>query len=84
MTVTLSFPPEVEAKLREQAAAQGKDVETVVREAVEAKLAEGSAGVPVTAADRWEAEFDAWVAGHRPVSHTVDDSREGIYAGRGE
>jgi predicted transcriptional regulator len=84
MTLTLSFPPDVEARLRQQAAALGKDVETVVREAVEAKLAEIVAGIPSIPTDRWQAEFDAWVAGHDPVSHTVDDSRESIYAGRGE
>jgi hypothetical protein len=26
----------------------------------------------------------AWAAGHKPVTQFVDDSRESIYAGRGE
>ncbi len=38
MTITLNLPPIVEARLREQAATTGKDVLTLVLEAVEAKL----------------------------------------------
>ena len=38
MTLTLSFPPDMEARLRERAAAAGKDVESLVREAIEEKL----------------------------------------------
>jgi hypothetical protein len=85
MTLTLSFAPDVEAKLRERAAAAGKDVATLVREAVEEKLASGDgAALPARSAAQWEAEFDAWVRGHQPVGHSIDDSREGIYSGRGE
>ena len=39
MTLTLSFPPETEARLAGSAAASGKDVETIVREAVDQTLA---------------------------------------------
>jgi plasmid stability protein len=39
MTLHLSFPPDTEARLRERAAATGKDVEQIVREVVEEKLA---------------------------------------------
>ena len=39
MTLHLSLPPEIEARLRERAAATGKDVETFVLEAVEEMLA---------------------------------------------
>jgi hypothetical protein len=35
-------------------------------------------------ADAWIAELRAWAASHRPIAGTVDDSRESIYAGRGE
>ena len=86
MTITLTLSPETGSKLRELAAATGKDVPTVIREAVEEKLAsEGDASVPSEMPyDRWKAAFDQWVASHRPAGHYVDDSREGIYAGRGE
>jgi predicted transcriptional regulator len=85
MALTLSFPPELEAKLRQRAAAEGKDPETLVREAVEQKLgAEQASPAHAKGFDEWRAEFEAWVAGHPPVEHEVDDSRESIYRGRGE
>jgi hypothetical protein len=85
MTLTLSFPPETEAKLRQRAAAADKDVETLVREAVDEKLAaEGPVGPEGKTGEELAAEFLAWVESHPPVTHFVDDSRESIYAGRGE
>ena len=39
MTVSIKLTPEAEAKLREYAALQGRDVADLVREAVEEKLA---------------------------------------------
>jgi hypothetical protein len=39
MTITLNLPPATIEKLEAQAAASGKDVETIIREAVEVKLA---------------------------------------------
>ena len=39
MTITIHLPPATEQKLHAQAAATGKDVETLVREAVEVTLA---------------------------------------------
>ena len=86
MTLTLSFPPEVEARLRECAAAAGKDVESIVREAVDEKLAAGSTptGPEGKSYEQWSAELHAWAASHAHITHFVDDSRESIYAGRGE
>jgi predicted transcriptional regulator len=85
MTLSLSLSPELEAKLRQRAAAEGKDPETLVREAVEQKLGtEQPAPAHTKGFEEWRAEFDAWVASHKPVGHEVDDSRESIYRGRGE
>jgi hypothetical protein len=39
MTITITFPPATEARLRAEAQAAGKDVSTFVIEAVEARLA---------------------------------------------
>jgi hypothetical protein len=39
MTLTINLPPATVERLQAQAAASGKDVDTFVREAVEAKLA---------------------------------------------
>jgi plasmid stability protein len=84
MTLTLQFPPDIEAKLRERAAAVGKDVETLVREAVEAKLAGEPTAQPDLTPEEWVAQFDAWMKSRKMVYHPVDDSRESIYADRGE
>ena len=32
----------------------------------------------------WSARLRKWALSHVPVAHAVDDSRESIYAGRGE
>ena len=84
MTLTLSLPPEMEARLRERAAATGEDVTSFVRAAVEEKLAGTSGTKPDRTPEQWEAEFNAWVSSHRAVPHFVDDSRDSIYSGRGE
>jgi predicted DNA-binding protein len=60
MTITLSLSPETGTKLRERAATTGKDVPTLIREAVEEKLAsEGKASLPSDLPyDRWKVAFD--------------------------
>jgi hypothetical protein len=88
MSLTIPFTPEVEARLRERAAASGKDVGTFVREVVEEKLE--LAGAAERSNGQWAAEFDAWMkevasrASAYPTDFAVDDSRESIYEGRGE
>ena len=41
MTITITLPPETEQRLRAQAEATGKDISTLVVEAVEARLSLG-------------------------------------------
>jgi hypothetical protein len=92
MSLTVSFSPEVEARLRERAAASGKDVPTLVREAVEEKLSSTPETQPANTMsnEQWLAEFNAWMrevtsrARNYPPGFLVDDSRESIYEGRGE
>ena len=92
MTLTISLPPETEAKLRDRAAATGKDMSTLIREAVEEKLSgangnSAAAGIPY---DRWSDEFAAWMndvakrAPMYPRGYVADDNRESIYEGHGE
>jgi hypothetical protein len=91
MTLNLKLSNEAETKLREQAKAAGKDVEGYVRDTIEEKLALAPANLqtqtssPPNAKDEWLARFDSWVNSH-PIRPNVelDDSRESIYAGRGE
>ncbi len=85
----LSIPlsPDKEAKLRERAAAAGKDVTEYVLQVVEEDLAMTE---PVAALDspqkreQWEKDLDAWAEGHPRLDSIADDSRDSIYAGRGE
>ncbi len=88
MTIRISLPAEIEAKLRERAAAEGKDPFALALEAVEEKLGLRISGRPDTAARI--AAWERFVAGMRGLTETlpsgqrIDDTREAIYQGRGE
>ena len=81
--------PDKEAKLRERAAAAGKDVAEYVLGVVEEDLAMAEPAALLQAdtplnTDQWMKEFSAWVASHPRLNYLADDSRDSIYAGRGE
>lgn len=87
MTVNLSLSPETEAKLKELATAEGKDLASLVLEAVEDKLAVAddiARPRQNLSADQWVARLRKWAASHRSLPFEADDSRESIYEGRGE
>jgi ABC-type amino acid transport substrate-binding protein len=92
MTVVVSFRPELEARLREAAAVSGKDVPTLVQEAVEEKLSAAAQPklVPDVSYQQWAEKFNAWMsevkerAATYPPGYVADDSRESIYEDRGE
>jgi len=85
MAVSVHLPPETEKKLREHARASGKDVNDIVAQAVEEKLASSTSkdngDLPAT---EWSRQWRAWAASHRTLDHIADDSRESVYNGRGE
>ena len=85
MNVSINFPAEVEMTLLRRAAAAGKDVEALVREFVTECLAEESSP-PAKAAshDEFMARLHGIIDLHPESNGLVDDSRESIYAGRGE
>ncbi len=88
MTLHIPLSQESETRLREFAAAHGRDVASVVADAIEEKLGtsedlEGKDKPPMTA-DEWIAELREWAASHQRLNYVADDSRESIYAGRGE
>lgn len=86
-TLTIPLPTETAATLREQAAAAGTDVASFVLEAVKEKLAsvgEFAADQPRLTKEERIAEWLEWTASHQALGYEVDDSRESIYAGRGE
>lgn len=89
MTVKLALSSEAESRLREQAAAAGKDLASFVLEAVEEKLAvatdaSSDNGHEELSKDQWITRFRRWAASHRALPYEADDSRDSIYAGRGE
>ena len=86
MNLNLRLSAPLEAALKNHAAAAGQDVETFVLKAVEEKLADqnGLQNHPQGSEGDFAAWLEAWINRHPTVSHSVDDSRESIYAGRGE
>lgn len=84
MTLQITLSPEIESQLLLLAQSQGKDMASLVMEAVEEKLADEDGVRPCASAEERVREFDRLIAGCKPVGHFVDDSRERIYEGRGE
>jgi hypothetical protein len=84
MNLILHLPPETEAKLKEQAAATGKAPEEFVLRALEEQLANSAQSPSALSADEWVADIRSWAEDHRHRSGDADDSRDSIYAGRGE
>ncbi|HOB75734.1 MAG TPA: hypothetical protein PKG54_14545 [Phycisphaerae bacterium] len=87
MALQVELPPELEAKLRERAAAVGKDVADIVREVLEEKFIarkDANFRLPDPSIERRRAELRAWAASHRTLDYEADDSRESIYEGCGE
>jgi plasmid stability protein len=85
MSLSVTFPTELESALRQRAAAVGKDVDTFVREIVIDEVSE------VPASSRRKRSREEFVSRLREIieSHGIkngkfDDSRESIYSGRGE
>ncbi len=83
MSVTLPLTPDLERQLREKAAQQGQSVEEYLTRLAEAALLV-EAPPRQLSAEEWIAEWRAWAASHAHWPTNIDDSRESIYAGRGE
>src|SRR5262249_47320186 len=85
MNLILNLPPEIESKLRQFAQETGQAPEDVALEALDEKLADAESNLIKRSDQAWRAELHAWASSH-PVcqARSVDDSRERIYAGRGE
>ena len=85
MNISIHFPDEIESALRDRAAATGKDVETLVTELVtEQLLVEQCPAKEVISPEAFAERSAAWIGLHPILDHPIDDSRESIYAGRGE
>ena len=85
MNVSINFPAEIETTLLRRAAIAGKDVETIVREFVVERLAEESPPLSkVLSHEEYMAKLNAIIELHPVSNGSMDDSRQSIYAGRGE
>jgi hypothetical protein len=84
MTIVLHLSPEMEAKLLEHAAAAGKRPEDLALNALEEQLAVEPPVAESRTPQQWVADFRRWAESHRRLPVEADDSRESIYAGRGE
>jgi hypothetical protein len=85
MTLQLSLPAELEDQLRRRAAEQGVNIEKFVEEAVIDRLDAAPEPVPGKRShEELLRALDDIIALHPRISGHVDDSRESIYAGRGE
>ena len=87
MTLHIDLPPETERRLRERAAAIGKDVAALVVEAVEERLTatpDPTHPAHAMSPDEWRARLHDWINRFPQVNHAVDDSRETLYEGRDE
>ncbi len=90
MTLHIDLPAAVETALLAQAAAEGIDVSTLVAEAVAQRLTESAASAldrsenSPNASHGFDQRLQAWIELHPQSTVVVDDSRESIYAGRGE
>jgi hypothetical protein len=84
MSLILHLPPETEAKLKEQAAATGQAPEELALRVLEEQLVTPAQTALPASADEWIADIRAWAESHRRLPRDADDSRESIYAGRGE
>jgi len=89
MTLRLELSDEFEDRLRHEAALAGTDVEGFVQRVVQEKLSSAAPASSSVASsgdsDPWLTLFEEWVTSHPARANVhLDDSRESIYAGRGE
>lgn len=84
MAIMVHLNDEAEHRLRERAAAQGRSPEDLVNEAVAESLASQDDGRGDFSARQRVEEWLKWTANLPRDGEAIDDSRDSIYAGRGE
>ena len=86
MNLQIHLPPNLENALKLRATAAGKDIASFVVDALREELAQEEPTTNFT--DPAVLSFGDWLTRWRErapkTNHFVDDSRESIYAGRGE
>jgi hypothetical protein len=93
MAITLDLLPAIEQQLKERAARVGQTPEEYLRELALHAIAASGSDVPgpalaypagFSSPEERSTAIHAWADSHPRIDHCVDDSRESIYAGRGE
>ena len=84
MNVNINFPAEIETALLRQAAAAGQDVATFVKDVIIERLADEHPPAKSSSHAEFMAKLHGVIELHPASNGLVDDSRESIYAGRGE
>ncbi len=89
MNINLPLSAEIEQAIRLRATLAGEDVDAfLLRMVTDTVAAELEPAPPAESAVRRSEQLrerlEAWTALHPTLSHPIDDSRESIYAGRGE
>ncbi|TWU37422.1 hypothetical protein [Novipirellula artificiosorum] len=83
MTIELELSPDVQKSLEQKAREKGVDVKTFVENLVQAAAVSPEQGAKLRG-EALEEAFKELTHGLPPLGNDVDDSRESIYAGRGE
>ena len=86
MNLQVNLPKALEVALKAQATAAGKDVESFVLEALELALGQGTDGesTETLSHEQFRERLQQVIDLHPRGNASMDDSRESIYAGRGE
>ncbi len=90
MTVMLDLAPELVQRLQDKAAQQGKTLEAYLQELATREAEANVSSLPTAPAssklttEQWIAEWRKWARSRKPSGAVLEDSRESIYAGRGE
>jgi hypothetical protein len=88
MAIHIQLPTEVEMRLKAKAALLRQTLEEYLQEVASREAQTGNSSSGLTQAELAPEDrailWRAWATSHRSLPKVADDSRETIYAGRGE
>lgn len=84
MNIKINLPDKLESILRERAAKEGIPIESFVIQAVTERLADSNVDTNPISTSNFSQWLREWSSRFPKLDQPVDDSRESIYAGRGE
>ena len=84
VNLRIEVPANLELLLKERAQQAGVPVESFVLQAVTERLAESETTNSAVNAEEFSLWLRQWADRFPKLDHAVDDSRNSIYAGRGE